>query len=456
MFKISRSLGLLLVVPWLASCVARPGVRLETGPGVSFLYVPPATEPPPVEVAPGELAEALVNLTLQRPLTLRLPQRQGRVVLADWGASTSATNQQLMAPCPPDEPADGCLRLPSNAPPPQVLARLKLALSYSMDTAWEGAALALREYADPLALKVMVYSAMSVYLLTLLLPEPVTKGLAAILTVYLVAYLGLGPVWSMVRAGKRLLEEVRVASTTEQVKGAGQRFGQVLGDNGMRVFLLLVTAALGGSARFTASGPRLPGFQQAARASPLRTGVRLEAANEVQSVVLTSDVLVVGLAPTAVAATAMGPGQGGGAAPQQQGSLTGRPRQPRPGDDEATRKGIQRENESAKLLAQNGYHVEQNPATKINNKNPDYKINGDHHDCLAPTTSNVRNIASRIAEKVRKDQADKIVLNLDDTAATIAEILQQLTTWPIPGLKHVIIIKGGQISTFNPQHLVSP
>jgi hypothetical protein len=312
MLKISRSLGLLLVVPWLASCVARPTVRLETAPGVSFVYVPPASEPPPVEVAPGELEEALVNLTLQRPLTLRLPQRQGRVVLADWGASTSAATQQLMAPCPPDEPAEGCLRLPTNAPPPQVLARLKLALSYSMDTAWEGAAVALSEYADPLAFKVMVYSAMSMYLLTLLLPEPVTKGLAAIMTVYLVAYLGLGPVWSMVRAGKRLLDEVQAASTTEQVKDAGQRFGRVMGDNGMRVFLLLVTAALGGSTRFTSSGPRLPGFQQAARASPLRTGVRLEAAAEVNSVVLTSDVLAVGLAPTAVAATAMGPGDGGG------------------------------------------------------------------------------------------------------------------------------------------------
>jgi hypothetical protein len=188
--------------------------------------------------------------------------------------------------CAPSAPAHGCLVLPANAPPPQTLARLRLALSFALDTVWEGAAVPLSEYLDPLAFKVMVLTAMSTYLLTLMMPEPVSKGLAAVLTVYLVAYLGLGPVWALVEAGWRLLEDSQRATTTGELKEAGQRFGRVLGDNGMRVLLLLATAALSGQSGFVGRGPGLPGFARAALASPARTGVMLETAGQVRSVAL--------------------------------------------------------------------------------------------------------------------------------------------------------------------------
>ncbi|HEX5753661.1 MAG TPA: polymorphic toxin type 28 domain-containing protein [Archangium sp.] len=187
---------------------------------------------------------------------------------------------------------------------------MRLALSFSLDSVWEGAAVPLGELVDPVAFKVMVYTAMSTWLLTLMMPEPVTKGLAAVLTVYLVAYLGLGPVWSMVKAGWVLLEESEGARTVEAVKQAGRRFGRVLGDNGMRVFLLLATAAIGGQTQFVGRGPGLPGFPQAALASAARTRVSLEAAGQVRTVVLGARELVVGLAPTAVAASVLGPGGG--------------------------------------------------------------------------------------------------------------------------------------------------
>jgi len=212
--------------------------------------------------------------------------------------------------CAPSEPPDGCLVLPSNAPPPETLARLRLALSFAMDTVWEGAAVPISEYMDPLAFKVMVYTALCTYLVLLLVPvpEPMTKGVAAVLTLYLVVYLGLGPMRELVRAGDRLLEESARATTTGELRAAGQRFGRVLGDSGMRVLLLMATAALGGKGSMVGKGPKLPGFGKAALLSPVRTGVRLEAAGQVGTVVLGAEELVVVLAPTAVAATAMGPG----------------------------------------------------------------------------------------------------------------------------------------------------
>jgi hypothetical protein len=439
-------LGLLLVVPWLAACVSGPPVRLETGQGAPLVYRPPADEPPAVRVSQEEFISALTDLMLQAPMSLELPRREGRVVRASWSASAQDSAQAWMErQCEPSEPADGCLVLPSNAPPPETLARLRLALSFAMDTVWEGAAVPLSEYMDPLAFKVMVYTALCTYLVLLLVPvpEPVTKGVAAVLTLYLVAYLGLGPMRDLVRAGDRLLEESARATSALELRAAGQRFGRVLGDSGMRVLLLMATAALGGKGSLVGKGPKLPGFGKAALLSPVRTGVRLEAAGQVGSVVLGAEELVVGLAPTAVAANAMGPG--GGAPPPKKGSLTGQPTKPRAKDkDPENLRSAQRENESARILAENGYDVEQNPAS-INRKKPDYKLNGEYADCYAPSTSEPFNIVRSIAKKVNEEQATRIVLNLDDSQVALEALRTMLLENPIAGLKEIIMLRGGRI-----------
>ena len=55
------------------------------------------------------------------------------------------------------------------------------------------------------------------------------------------------------------------------------------------------------------------------------------------------------------------------------------------------------------------------------------------------------NLASEIrTRKVDTGQADRIVLNLDDTASlSLDDMRQQLTSYPIPGLQEVIGIKHG-------------
>jgi hypothetical protein len=294
-------LGLLLVMPWLTACLSGPQVRLDT-----------SHQPPPVELRQEEFVSGLTELLLHVPLPVATPRWEGRIRLAssENSAWENPAQRRMERQCAPSEPSDGCLVLPDNAPPPETLARMRLALSFAMDTVWEGAAAPISEYLDPLAFKTMVCTAMSTYLLLLMIPvpEPVTKGVAAALTLYLVAYLGLGPVWAMVEAGGWLLEDSQRARTTGELKEAGHRFGRVLGDSGMRVLLLLVTAALSGKTNFLARGPGLPGFGRAALAFSTRTGVTLEAAGNVRSVALGARQLTAVLAPTAVAATAMGPG----------------------------------------------------------------------------------------------------------------------------------------------------
>ncbi|MGM4915063.1 hemagglutinin repeat-containing protein [Rhizobium sp. 768_B6_N1_8] len=121
------------------------------------------------------------------------------------------------------------------------------------------------------------------------------------------------------------------------------------------------------------------------------------------------------------------------------GELTGTRTAIPPRSDAATRRSLIRENESAELLAQNGFKVEQNPVI-AGPKEPDYRINGEIFDNYAPSTSNARNIASEIARKITNGQTERVVVNLADSSVSPAALEAQLTAYAIPGLKQAIII----------------
>lgn len=100
---------------------------------------------------------------------------------------------------------------------------------------------------------------------------------------------------------------------------------------------------------------------------------------------------------------------------------------------------LQRENETADTLSKSGYDVEQNPSIP-GNKNPDYRVEGQVFDNVAPSTGNPRNIAGRISQKVEDGQTDRVVVNLADSSAAVGKLRSQLHDWPIEGLKEVIVI----------------
>ena len=72
-----------------------------------------------------------------------------------------------------------------------------------------------------------------------------------------------------------------------------------------------------------------------------------------------------------------------------------------PNDDDATRRAIRRENESAQLLAGSGFNVLQNPVV-AGPKKPNYLINGEVYDHYAPSTDIARNIWSEVQGKVQR------------------------------------------------------
>ena len=132
------------------------------------------------------------------------------------------------------------------------------------------------------------------------------------------------------------------------------------------------------------------------------------------------------------------------------GTLSGKPTTIPPLSDAATTRSLIRENESAVNLSKNGYAVEQNPVVAGTNSKPDYKVNGEVFDNYAPSTSNVRNAASEIQGKIDKGQTSNVVVNLTDSKITPDQLQSQLRTYPIPGLKQVIVIdQAGKIVVVN-------
>lgn len=123
--------------------------------------------------------------------------------------------------------------------------------------------------------------------------------------------------------------------------------------------------------------------------------------------------------------------------------------------DPGFKRGIARENQSADILAAQGYRVEQNPvltdADRIQHgiapgKNPDYRIEGRIFDGYAPQTTTAGGVYEGISGKVSSGQAHRIVVNLGDSPVRPGEIQQALRDNPIPGLQEVIIIdKGGTV-----------
>jgi hypothetical protein len=51
---------------------------------------------------------------------------------------------------------------------------------------------------------------------------------------------------------------------------------------------------------------------------------------------------------------------------------------------------------------------------------------------------------------VSGDQADRLVLNLDDTSRSMADIAEMLRRKPIASLKQILVVKDGTVVPFFP------
>jgi len=115
---------------------------------------------------------------------------------------------------------------------------------------------------------------LSIYLLALLAPEPMSKSLAIGMTLFLWGYLGK-ELWGLISATEELWDDAEEASTFRELRDASERYAQVLGPNTLRILILLATWKAGAKA---SEGGGLPGLPQAVNNAAVAGGFRLPAA----------------------------------------------------------------------------------------------------------------------------------------------------------------------------------
>lgn len=333
---LALTLAALLLVP-LAGCgTSSRTVRLDTGEGTP-LVVTPRGGAAPVQLRPGEFKASLAELARDvRPAANPLQHARrllfdslwheevylkwtGRRLELDSGVDVEprVTQECLELThaygrwCENQRRPRDCLSLLKEGPVLGAEGRYALAMELALGSVWNETKEAFKDMANPEAVRATLVSAMAMYMTLWLLPEPLSKGLAASLTAGLIAYLGVDTVWSLIQGWRLLVAEADRATTFAQLREAGERFGRVMGKNSARVFLLLTTAAIGNTAGLAVKGPTLPGAVRAAALAESQAGFQWAAVGQVQSVALSAEgIFTLALAPGAVAMSAQGPGGG--------------------------------------------------------------------------------------------------------------------------------------------------
>jgi hypothetical protein len=161
--------------------------------------------------------------------------------------------------------------------------------------------------ADPQAALTAVLWTCTTYMILLSVPEPFSKGLAAVMTASLIAYVGVDTFWNLLVGFQRLVDEVDRAGSFDELRAAGERYGKVMGRDTARAFVMLATAALGNTAAgLGARVPTLPGAVHAAAQAETQAGFTLAAVGAVQTVAVSAETVTLSLAPGAMAMAARG------------------------------------------------------------------------------------------------------------------------------------------------------
>ncbi|MDC0708159.1 hypothetical protein POL68_06730 [Stigmatella sp. ncwal1] len=334
------SIPLLLVM--LAECSGTTkSVRLYTSHDEPIVFTPRGGDAAPVELDEDDFIEAVEMLAQSvRPSTrpqetarrlfevdsrsgpYRYEPRSHRVIPLGPGehlegeppASEVELTRAYLRWCERTNKPGDCLRLLVESPTVTGDGRYALAMALAQGVVMDEMMNAFKGMADPQAMMSAVLWTWTTYMILLAVPEPLSKGVAAMMTASIIAYVGVDTFWSLIVGFKRLVEEAERATTFDDLRDAGERYGHVMGRNAARAFAMLATAAIGNTAgRLGAKVPKLPGAAQAAVQAEAQVGIRLAAVADVGTVAVSAETVTIALAPGAVAMAARGTGGGASA-----------------------------------------------------------------------------------------------------------------------------------------------
>ncbi|RKG74318.1 SitA5 family polymorphic toxin [Corallococcus terminator] len=308
-------------------------VRLDTGRDAPIVFTPRASHQS-VELNADEFEEAVEAMArLVRPSTR--PQETARrlfEVESRSGSYLYEPNSRRVTPMGPGEHLEGelppadveltraylrwcertarpgdCLRLLVEGPTVTGDGRYALSMALAQGVVLEEMMDAFKDMADPEAMLTTVLWTWTTYMILLAVPEPFSKGIAAAMTLTLMAYVGVDTFWNLIVGFKRLVEAADRATTFDELRTEGERYGKVMGRNAARAFAMLATAVIGNSAAGMARQvPALPGAAHAAVQAESQMGFKFAAIGGVETVVVSAEAVTISLAPGAVAMAASG------------------------------------------------------------------------------------------------------------------------------------------------------
>ncbi|MFL5349649.1 MAG: AHH domain-containing protein [Hyalangium sp.] len=180
-------------------------------------------------------------------------------------------------------------------------------MSFAMEEVLPEMMESFKGMADPETIKATIIWTMTLYAVMWTLPEPFSKGLAAVLTASFICYVGVDTFWTLITGWRRLVELADRATSFSELREAGRTYGKVMGKNAARAFALLLSAAIGQTASsFAAKVPTLPGSVQASELGAVQAGIRLTQVAQVEEVTVSTEAVTIALAPNAVASVAEG------------------------------------------------------------------------------------------------------------------------------------------------------
>jgi hypothetical protein len=181
---------------------------------------------------------------------------------------------------------------------------------------------------EMVSMRAVMHAAMStivVLLVLLAMPEPVTKFIAAWATAALIVWVGAKTLYNLITGWFELMKEVQVATTFEQIREAGEKFGRLFSREAAQAFAMIAMALLTHTAK---------NFAEQVAAG--QGGFMLSEVGAVASVTVTAEGFLVALPAGAVAMSAQGGGHGGrienhhiGTISNKKSSLRGGPWTPR-------------------------------------------------------------------------------------------------------------------------------
>ncbi|MFL5344065.1 MAG: AHH domain-containing protein [Hyalangium sp.] len=321
-----------LFLALLVGCsTARPMIQVDSGAeGETLIYIPRAATAGPVEVTPEQVTEAIRRMAREVRLTGSPRQTVERLFQLDalYGDYLYLLRERKLVPLESGVPLEGaltegeqklvsrykawchstqgvegdCLGALVGGKYLDMQGRYMLAMALSKSPVLEEFQKALGDMVSMRAVLQAAIGTVVTLLVLLAMPEPVTKFVAAWATAALVLWVGAFTLYNLVKGWFELMEEMKTATTFEEIREAGEKFGRLFSREAAQAFAMIVMALLTHTAKgFAQQVATLPGSAQVSLHAAEQEGALLSEVGAVESVAVTEDGFRVALAPGAVA-----------------------------------------------------------------------------------------------------------------------------------------------------------